>query len=59
MIRTSWAKMIGLSSLNLLVGAQIITMVGLGVWFWTGGNHRLAIAQAAYCVATAVIFGGK
>lgn len=45
-----------MSLTNLLVGMEILVMAGLAVLFWRTGDPRLAIAQAAYCVATLVLF---
>jgi hypothetical protein len=45
-----------MSIINLLVAAEVAAMAGLAILFWKEGDHRLAVAQAAYCVATLVLF---
>lgn len=43
---------------NILVVVQMATMIGLVLLFWRDGLGRLAVAQACYVVATAVLFVG-
>lgn len=43
---------------NLIVGAQMLSYVGLSILFWRAGNHRLAAAQACYFVAAGFLFLG-
>lgn len=43
---------------NLIVIAQMATMLGLIILFWMGGQYRLALAQACYVIATAFLFIG-
>jgi hypothetical protein len=44
------------SLLNVVVGAQIASMLALGFLWLRDGNWRLAATQGCYCVATAALF---
>ncbi len=43
---------------NVIVGAQMLTMIALAIYFWRDGLTRLSMAQFCYCVATGFLFIG-